>query len=368
MKTGRSLQEVATELARQQSAKRDFLVDTRNVHVREDMGKLLTVFAQGGGKELVTGVRPHALRQVEEHLGIPAKFADHLGANYPDLLAHNLNELLHRKPTATTQLVRLLDGDMRAFLSNSYRRIDNFDFANAVLEVAQKFPTEVLSCEVTETRLYIKVVRTDMEKRIGYKEGWRQGQGHNLYNRLRAAAVFSNSEIGSGALWFRPAVFTNECTNLAVWEEESFQKVHLGKKGDAGEAGFWELFSDRTKELSDAALWSQVKDMAAASLGGLLFDKQIEMLEGATQKPITGEVVKTVELTAKTYQLNETEKKGVLDHLIKGGDLSQYGLHSAITRYSQDVENYDRASELERLGGRIIELKPNEWERLAEAA
>lgn len=264
--------------------------------------------------------------------------------------------------------MRTLDGNMRAFLSRSYRTIDNFDFANAVLEVAGKFPVEVQSCEVTESRLYIKVVRTDMEKVIGYKEGWRMGQDHNLFNRLRPAAVFSNSEIGAGALWFRPAIFTKECTNLAVWEEESFQKVHLGKKGDAGEAGFWEVLSDKTKALSDAALWSQVKDLAAASLGGQFFERQVEALEGATKDAIRGDVVKTVEITAKTYQLNEGERKGILDHLIKGGDLSRYGLHSAITRFSQDVPDYDRASELERLGGRIIELKPNEWERLAEAA
>jgi hypothetical protein len=43
-------------------------------------------------------------------------------------------------------------------------------------------------------------------------------------------------------------------------------------------------------------------------------------------------------------------------------------LQWAVTRLAQDAENYDRASDLERLGGRIIELPRSEWRQLAEAA
>ena len=49
-------------------------------------------------------------------------------------------------------------------------------------------------------------------------------------------------------------------------------------------------------------------------------------------------------------------------------DLSQWGLVNAVTRYSQDVDNYDRATELETLGGKIVDLKPTEWQPIAEAA
>ena len=50
------------------------------------------------------------------------------------------------------------------------------------------------------------------------------------------------------------------------------------------------------------------------------------------------------------------------------GDLSRFGFHNAVTRYSQDVEDYDRASELEAQGGKIIEMKPTEWASIAKAA
>jgi hypothetical protein len=322
-----------------------------------------------GGKGNVEqfALRPYALRQMEEHLGIPAKYADRLMAKFPDILLHDMNELLHRDPG--TQLVRTLDGQMRAFLSRSYRCIDNFAFAQAVLDAATQIPgVTVESSEVTEDRLYLKVLNTRLTKRVGFKEGWVMGKDHNFFEELTAAAVFSNSEVGAGKLWFRPAVHTARCTNLAVFEKESLSRVHLGRKGDAGEEGMLEIMSDRTKELSDAALWSQITDMTTAALDGRLFHKQLAMLEGATKEPIAGQVIPVMELVAEKFQFNQEEKGSIMEHLLRGGEFTKYGLHSAVTRYSQDVESYDRASELERIGGRIIELAPKDWQAIAQAA
>ena len=55
----------------------------------------------------------------------------------------------------------------------------------------------------------------------------------------------------------------------------------------------------------------------------------------------------------------------MLNHLIQGGDLSKFGLSNAVTRFSQDVESYDRASQLEQLGGEVIALPRSEWELIA---
>ena len=41
---------------------------------------------------------------------------------------------------------------------------------------------------------------------------------------------------------------------------------------------------------------------------------------------------------------------------------------NAVTHYSQDVEGYDRATEFEALGGKLIELASTEWKGLAHAA
>ena len=46
----------------------------------------------------------------------------------------------------------------------------------------------------------------------------------------------------------------------------------------------------------------------------------------------------------------------MLKHLIKGGDLSAWALANAVTRAAADLESYDRATEFEALGGKVIEL------------
>ncbi len=54
-----------------------------------------------------------------------------------------------------------------------------------------------------------------------------------------------------------------------------------------------------------------------------------------------------------------------MQHLIRGGDLSAWGLANAITRTAEDAADYDRATELEVAGGRVIELGPADWKALA---
>jgi hypothetical protein len=63
-----------------------------------------------------------------------------------------------------------------------------------------------------------------------------------------------------------------------------------------------------------------------------------------------------VEVLSNDFKYSTTESSGILDHLIRGGDFSAYSLSNAITRTSQDLDDYDRATELERERSRILSL------------
>ena len=90
-----------------------------------------------------------------------------------------------------------------------------------------------------------------------------------------------------------------------------------------------------------------------------LFEAAVaKMNEAAGQK--LGKPLEVVEVTSKRFGLDD-EKDAILEHFVSGGDLSKFGLLNAVTRTAQDVESYDRAIELERIGGRILELAPTEW-------
>ena len=54
----------------------------------------------------------------------------------------------------------------------------------------------------------------------------------------------------------------------------------------------------------------------------------------------------------------------MLKYLIEGGDLSLYGLSNAVTRYSQDVESYDRATALEGIGWDVATMEAGKWRKI----
>jgi hypothetical protein len=104
--------------------------------------------------------------------------------------------------------------------------------------------------------------------------------------------------------------------------------------------------------------------------GGVGDDVPADRAEDAedARHPLTGDPVKAVEVLANRYTLNDTERAGVLRHLIVEGDLSAYGLVNAVTHYSQEVTDYDRATDFEALGGKLIELPVSDWREVVQAA
>lgn len=153
MLQGRTLQGLAAEIQRQDKAKRDFLVPTSEMKMVSTYEG--THFAVNGIGEF--GLTENAHRQLGEYCGIPAGYYNKL-AEYPDMLATNVNHWLNVRG-GDNRMIRTLDGNARAFLSDRYRRIDNVQVAETVLPMISRLDgAEVKSCEVTENRMYLKVV------------------------------------------------------------------------------------------------------------------------------------------------------------------------------------------------------------------
>lgn len=164
MKTGRSLQDWAKEIERRANAKRDFMVDTRSMEMfNGEQGPQVSLELQDSRLQL--GMTENAHRQIGTHLNIPAKYYELMRKENPELLVQNVNSWLEKNPTR--RLVRALDGDMRAFLSDRYRCIDNLDIAECVLPIISKMPDATIeSCEVTDDRMYIKVVNPRIQAEV----------------------------------------------------------------------------------------------------------------------------------------------------------------------------------------------------------
>jgi hypothetical protein len=360
MKRGRSIVELATELERQVESKKDYVVSTEHVRPEIIDGKMGLVLAE---REHV-GVNNHAHGQISEYTGIPKKYYDKMRAEAPTLLATNVDVWFKKNPAP--RMIRTLDGNARAVLSDRYRPLENFDLATAVLPIMRDRKLEILSCELTETRLYIKAVDPQMMRDIPTGHKWGDGT-HTIFDTLSPAIIVSNSEVGAGALSVQAGVYTKGCTNLATFAEKGMRKYHVGSRHDLGEQ-IMSMLSEQTRRLTDAALWAQLRDVVTAAFDEAKFQASCNEIAGLAQQKIEGDPLQTVDLSAKTFGWTQEEKGSVLKHLIQNGDLTRYGLFNAITRTAEDLADYNRASEFEVMGGKLIELNKNEWRQLAEAA
>ncbi len=130
-------------------------------------------------------------------------------------------------------------------------------------------------------------------------------------------------------------------------------------------------FRQETIRTDDAAFWMKVRDVLRGMLEESAFPGYMGKVKDAAAQRIEADPFAVVEVTAKRYRLTEAEKRSVLTHFLAGhngqSELTRYGLIQAVTRASQDVEDYDRATELEQLGGQILELAPVQWRNLSEA-
>ena len=72
--------------------------------------------------------------------------------------------------------------------------------------------------------------------------------------------------------------------------------------------------------------------------------------------------------TTRQFGLTDSEGEGILQYLIEGHDLSLYGLSNAVTRYSQDVNSYDRATDLEIIGYNILAMPRRDVYKRQDAA
>lgn len=259
-------------------------------------------------------------------------------------------------------MIRTLDGAARAFLSNRYQRIDNNHVVEAVIPILGQIPgMEIKSCQVTDQKLYLKAVSTDTRlmvpgsKRVG--------------DYVESGILITNSEVGMGALNIQPFFHFLVCTNGMVRNKDGMRAYHVGaKQGLNMGADVWAVLSDDTKRLEDKATLAKVRDVVAASMDRVRFEEAITLMAETTERQITGDVPAAVNKAAEILKLNDSETSQVLKHLITGGDISQYGLMNAVTRTAEDMESYDRATELETMGGVILDLPKSQWKVISEAA
>ena len=356
MKAGISLQELAIEISQQNAAKVDYLVNTESMEFgTEGTQVYLQLFDNEKIPLEPLTVNSIAHQQLGTFTEIPAAYYNKMLTEHPSLLIQNLNEWIHRKPDQ--RMVRTLYGTARAFLSNRYRRIDNMQIAEIVLPELQKIEGAIFeSCQLTDSRMYLKVVGPRLQAEVAPGD------------IVQSGVIISNSEVGQGSVAIQPLIYRLVCSNGMVVNDAGARasRRHVGRQNELD--GNVELYASDTLEAMDAAFIKQIRDTVAAAVDQTRFDKVVDLMKNARDAKLnTQDIPNLVQLTGQKFGITESERGGVLQHLIEGNDLSLYGLSNAVTRYAQDVESYDRSTELEGVGYKILTMSPHIWRYINQA-
>jgi len=344
MKQGQeNFEKLWEKLQAERAGARDYIANTRKLkfETKEEGGGNSTLFMEEAPNTFSSfGVSELAHRQLADRLKIPFKYYEQMRTKQPALLDINVNTWLHEQPE--NRMIRTLFGNVRAFLSDRYQRIDNLELAYRIVKVmGENQHWAVGSCEVTDTRLYVKVVSDKLKTEVVPGDV------------VQAGFVVSNSEVGLGSVKIEPLVYRLVCKNGLIVQDRVHQRYHVGQRCVEGEYG-QELYREETIKTDQKAYFMKVEDILRGALDRELFENTVERMRAAKTKRLDADPVEAVKLLGEAYKFTEAETMQVGAHFLQENDYSHYGLVNAVTRTSQDIEDYNRATEFEKFGGQLL--------------
>lgn len=372
MKSGMSLEELARTVYTQEQSKQDFTVNTAVLRIETNPEtKNSTLFMPSNVTNMTNGlpverefqVSPLFHQQVASRLNIPAQYYNRLLQDVPHVLDQNVNGLFQFQPEF--RMVRTHSAPFcetpraRAFLSDRFRRLDNFDTMRAVLGVVSEIRgagnISVETCNVSETMLSLKFLNPRLEGEL------RRGDA------VQAGLCVRNSEVGKGSLIIQPFLYRLVCTNGMIVNEFSKRKYHAGGRNSFEtdeDVQDLTIYRNETIQAANTAFWMEIQDAMRAAVDDKIFNSMIERTQQTMGIKLESPQVAVKELS-NTFNFTNTESDLILRHLIEGSELTGFGLIQAVTRAAQDVPDYDRSTYMEIAGGDMTGFTRADWKQIA---
>jgi hypothetical protein len=288
---------------------------------------------------------------IADKLGIPANYLRRMRESRPGLFGANVNGWLEEDERSF--LVRCLRGEQggtgvaRAWLSDGYRPIDHLDTLMAVFDGirAAGQPVVVDSCDLTERRMHVRVRCEAVQVMApallaGYRSPFTGASGADN-PVVFAGFVVSNSETGCGACAVTPRLVAQVCSNGMTITRDAMRAVHLGGRLEEGVR-----WSSDTLDRQLGLITAKARDAVASFLSPAYAERVVRQLEKQAGHPVA-DAAKTVEVISARLRYSDAQQAQILDHFIKGGDLTAGGIMHAVTSAAQVQADGDDAWELE---------------------
>jgi hypothetical protein len=284
------------------------------------------------------GVHRFALGQIAETANVPTKFIDSLVADEwgRALIAHNLSEIFaHRGKTR--HLLRTVNGEVRGFLSDKYRRLDSRPLVEAFASGVQKLGALPYKGTVMDTKIQLAAIVPDVYEVAG--------------EVLAFVMNFENSDFGNGAVSIRCGLVRIWCDNLHVFEE-TMRQIHLGRRLDENI-----LYSRRTYELDTKTTVSALSDIVNTQMNRDGIKKRMELVEVAAKKEIdpakVQKTLKDVLGIGAAQEVIDAYKSADIENLPAGN--SVWRMANAISWVANQQKDGEKRLELVKLAGRVMQ-------------
>ena len=290
-------------------------------------------------------LHPNAVSQIAERMGIPTKYLRNLATGSmweQQLAAHVLN--VHSGWTQRSRvLVRSVGTEVRAVLSDSYRRLNSVEIITAFVEEASKQGAVIADAYMSDTKVWVETI-LPMPFTIPTAK--------NGEVVIFAGARFSTSDYGDGAVDMRAFMLNGACTNGMV-RESIMKQVHLGSKLPDNIA-----LSDETYALDTKTTVSAVRDLTAGLYAKDNIMRKALEIQGASE--IDVDFDHELKNLVKNGSLLKQEKEEVEKVLMRNdpndgvqGGATLWKLTQAITAHARELSP-ERSRDLHEISGALL--------------
>lgn len=381
MKRKVNLQELVTELKKQNLQKRDIVVPAsylsmengqiivNNPTANPELSKILyetgiSETGEGNLQRLVLDrletIDPHLV----DKLGIPTKYFDKCDTEENlRLLDQNVNHWLGQLK-GNYMLRTFVDKDeqkgvARALLSDRFRVIDNYDILLATLQAIAEVKKETgydiqldeQGADVSDKRLYLRFICPDVEIQAPQllKNYRPNGQNTGRGNGIISGFIVSNSEVGGGQFSIAARAKILICDNGAMSTQEKFNQRHLGAKMEQ-----FQTWSDESKQKNLELVIAQLKDSVREYVSPECLGRVVAHLEekAGYEVKYPSDCVKQV---TQSIGISEDKAEDILNMFIKSGDTSAFGVAQALTLYAHTKGDADLQYDMERQAMEVLD-------------
>lgn len=287
----------------------------------------------------------NAVGQLAERFGVPSRYLRTLAAGEQwqrDLATNILNE--HSGWTQRSRvLVRAVGTQVRAVLSDSYRRLDSVQILTAFVEEASRQGAVISDAYMNDTKVWAETILPQPISVPTAKNG---------EVIIFIGARFSTSDYGNGSVDMRTFMLNGACLNGMV-RESVMKQVHLGAKLPETIA-----LSRQTYELDTRATVSAIRDLTRGLYDNDTIMRKAYEIQGASE--IEVDLDNEVKKLTKTGDLLKTEGEQVKQLLMANkpedgvqGAATLWKLTQAITAHARELSP-ERSRDLHEISGKLL--------------